>query len=197
MPDNYITFSELLLMALILGSPIIVLMGIVYYFISKSYFISFILQACTLILSIIVWMFVPMQYFMFSFISLPTLIAALIVLALLIIFRNSVKDFSWNKIAKRLFIFAICGLMTAGCMEKDSKKIIMYISCGEFEIAGDLEHSVNANKLYFEENNIDISYSEDSGKCGYELRNGAKTMNIERVLTDIELHDECRKFFGN
>jgi hypothetical protein len=82
-------------------------------------------------------------------------------------------------------------------MEKDSKKIITHISCEEFEIAGDLEHSVTANKLYFEENNIDVSYSEDSGKCGYELRNGATTKNIERVLTDIELYDECRKFFGN
>lgn len=120
--------SKLFSLALILGAPLLVIAGIVYHIITKSFLFAFILQILTLVLSVIVWMFVPMQYFLFPFISLPTLIAVIMILIALLLFRKYKIRLSWEDISKRIFILVLPIMLLAGCNEKSANEIIVYLS---------------------------------------------------------------------
>jgi hypothetical protein len=90
-----------------------------------------------------------------------------------------------------LIIISIFGFYVQAANEK---KIIYFTGCKNNEVVSDIEYSIQGIAYYAEKNNILIK-KINRKKCGYVLIFDAKQKILKSALTDVDLIDECRKFY--
>ncbi len=68
--------------------------------------------------------------------------------------------------------------------------------CQEADLSADVLHAADKNADELKRMGVAIVVDERRKRCGYELRKGKKVRRLKSGLTDIELHEELVKFFG-
>lgn len=68
--------------------------------------------------------------------------------------------------------------------------------CQNADLSADVIHAADQNANYLKEMAVSITVDEKKRRCGYELQKGKKVRRLKSGLTDIELHGEIARFFG-
>ena len=99
---------------------------------------------------------------------------------------------------KSLFqIFLIIGLsiFSFKCQRNHHRQIQVNYGCDNIEILRDIDISINNNEALFTELDIEIVIDTTNNDCGYILKKGSETIEINSVLTDVDLMMEVKRYF--
>ncbi|MDD4050520.1 MAG: hypothetical protein PHR28_01295 [candidate division Zixibacteria bacterium] len=86
-----------------------------------------------------------------------------------------------------LLLIASCGV---------ERRVIILNGCDDDEVLFDLYAHTEKVAPFLIKNAIDTVYSDSLAECGFILQMGPREKHINGVVTDVDLVDECKSFFG-
>ena len=98
-----------------------------------------------------------------------------------------------------MFIAAFSSLVvgcTSSAEDKNSKQLVVYLGCRGDEANDDALYSAESLNDTLTTLGINVLIEADTTNCGYLLRWGTRERGISSVLTNVELLEECERFFG-
>ncbi len=94
--------------------------------------------------------------------------------------------------------FAACLLAIPAYANAGGNSITLYVGgCHEADLSADVLHAADQNSGELKRMAVTVVVDEHQKRCGYDLRKGRKVRHLKSGLTDIELHEELVKFFGD
>lgn len=110
------------------------------------------------------------------------------------------RKMKMNKYMKFLLLVLFVGAFFSYCTKSDkvnstNKELIVLMGSNDTEINSDLRMSVDGVKQYLNENEIQVTYLEDTNDSGYLLKFKSEEKRIESAMTDIDLLEICKEFY--
>lgn len=90
-------------------------------------------------------------------------------------------------------------VMLISCDQASVKtaNIVYYkTGCDEYEISSDIEESISGVVDYARDHSIDLVEVTSEGKCGYVLTGSQRDREIHSALTDVDLLQEIKDYYG-